>query len=407
MKIAIIGGGASGLFLASLLEGITLFEGKDRVGKKLLATGNGRCNLSNQQMSLDHFHGNKKLAQEVFSRASQEEVFSHFHLMGLDTLRDDRNRIYPRTLQASTVLNVLRRHAEEKNDIRTGIEVEKVQAKNKGFTLTLEGGEREDYDLVVLATGGKTMPKSGSRGQGYALAKALGHHLTPIFPALVQVKTKDPFLKHLQGVKVEGVLELWINGKKKDQKTGEILITNYGLSGPPVLDLSRQAVEAYLKKEKVDFRFSLLNGMEDLKEAFTYVQERTYQFYPNSLEEFLEGLVHKKFIHVVLKNLNLSPDVRLEDLAYQDLEKFWKILAQYKMEMTGFRKEDQAQITCGGVSGEEIDGRGESLLHPGLFFIGELVDVDGDCGGYNLQWAWSSALSCAKAIKEKEDQKGF
>lgn len=405
MKIAIVGGGAGGLFLASLLPGATVFEGKDRVGKKLLVTGNGRCNLSNQDMDLGHFHGNKDLIRAVFQRAGQDQVLDHFSLLGLDTLADHRQRIYPRTLQASSLVNILRRRVQENNQVFCQREILAIRPEKEGFILRDQEGQEEFFHRVILATGGRAMPKSGSRGQGYKLAQSLGHTVTPTFPAIIQVKTQDPFLNHLQGVKIEGLLEVHLDGKKLAQESGEILITNYGLSGPPVLDLSRRANLAFREGKKVSFHFSLLNGSQDLDQVYTYVQERTYQYYHLSLEEFLEGLVHKKFIHVLAKSLDLSKEIPLQDLAYQDLERFWRLLAHYQMDMTGTMGYDQAQVTCGGVSGLEVDETCQSKIHPGLYMIGELLDVDGDCGGYNLQWAWSSAMACAQGILQEERQK--
>lgn len=400
MTVGIVGGGAAGLFLGNLIEGATLFEGRDRVGKKLLATGNGRCNLSNLDMDLAHYHGDPDFIRGVFQRASQEEVLGIFSALGLDLLTEERGRYYPRTLQASSVVNVLRKGAEERNTLLTDREICKIKKTKGGYQLEDQEGNQYFFDQVVLACGGRAMPASGSRGQGYDLARSLGLKVTDIFPGIVQVKTEDPFLKHLAGVKIDGRLDLLVDGKFQSSYQGEILITKYGLSGPPILDASRQAISSYRAGSKVDFRFSLLNGVTDFQETYDYVEEKTYQHFHKSLEDFLQGLVHKKFIHLVAKTLQVKRETPLENLDYQDLRRLWTLLSSYTMPMSGHLSYDQAQVTIGGVDTSQIKTSLEVKGHPVLYILGELLDVDGDCGGYNLQWAWSTGLSAFKAIKK-------
>ncbi|MCD1146564.1 aminoacetone oxidase family FAD-binding enzyme [Peptoniphilus sp. KCTC 25270] len=401
MKIGIIGGGASGLacgiFLAREGHEVKILERGDRVGKKLLATGNGRCNVSNVDLSSHHFHS---VEGEVFSSILEEftgeDTKEFFESLGMDLVEEARGKLYPITLNSNTVLNAFREELS-----RLGVEeitqwkVREIQKEKKGFRLI---GQGELFvDRVILATGGKTMAKSGSDGNGYGLLETFGHKKSKLFPGICAVQLDSPHLRHLSGTKVVGEIELY-NGKKKIFSShGEILLAKDGISGPPVLDLAR-----YVNCGRGDLfvKFPLLNHLDQRPSNYREILEsRTYL--DRSLESFLQGIVSKKWIHVICKELNLSPESSVMDLEYEQRQTVLDLLFGMEMKVLGTRDFESAQVTCGGLRLEDFDEKTlESKRVPGIFAIGEVLDVDGDCGGYNLQWAWASAWACARGMEK-------
>lgn len=400
MKVGIVGGGPAGMCAAIALAPraeVHLFEGQDRVGKKLLSTGNGRCNILNGNPRPEKFHGRRmEIPQAILSRYTKENLEEFFHGLGLLLAKDERNRLYPASFQASTVVNLFRHHLETRGvQVHTKTRISKITPKERGFLLA---AKEEEYfcDFLLLATGGRAAPKTGSDGGGYALAEKLGHRVGEILPSLVQLESPWPHLRHLKGTKIDTKVRLIIDGRQEQTSDGELLFTDYGLSGPPILDLSRAAVVALARGRDVKMQVRLLAaGIQGGDEA---VENLLYAMWGESVEDFLRGVVHKK-LHVILSRiLDLSLEERIGDLSEETRRKLLALLRGVEIPISKHHGFSSAQTTCGGVLLEDLDENLMSRIHPGLYFAGELLDVDGDCGGFNLHWAFASARCAADAI---------
>ena len=398
MKVAIIGGGAAGIFsalVASEKHEVTIFERNNRIGKKLLATGNGRCNLTNVSVERKNFHGDGDFAYNIYKKFDNETAVKYFEDLGILTTTKESGKIYPRSLTAASVLNVFLEELENRNiEVKTDKYINKIEKIKNRFKIHTKE-ESYTFDRVIMATGGMSMASSGSDGNGYKLLKDLGHTVLETHPALVQLKLKSNFLKHLSGTKVEGVCYLLKDGKVIKERSGDILFTDYGISGPPILDLSR-----YVLDGKYRLRFSIVNDLmtEEDKNDFLEYFYRTISSKDMTLERFLIGILNKKFIHYVLKTLDLDRNMKIMDLDPSKSYELLKILTESEFEIIGNNGYKNSQVTVGGISTKEINENMESKIVNGLYIVGEILNIDGDCGGYNLQWAWSSAYVAAYSI---------
>lgn len=363
--VAIIGGGASGMMSAITAAraggNVILIEHKDRLGKKILATGNGKCNYTNLLQREDCYRSDiPGFPYKVISKFSAEETIRFFQELGIYP-KNRNGYIYPNSGQAGAVLDALR-FTVEKSGVTVWYETEVTDIRRtaKGFRL---GTNHEPIkaDAVILACGGMASPSTGSDGSGYTLAKLCGHSVVPTVPALVQLHTKEN-MKALAGIRTDGRIKLLADDKVVAEDVGELQLTAYGISGIPVFQVSRYAAKALREERKVTARLDFLPGLSE-QEVKTYLD--THEPWQYS------GLLNKKLLQVI-------PPVAGK-------------LKNFPVTITKTNGFDQAQVTAGGVSTEEIDpATMESKILPGLYFAGEMVDVDGICGGYNLQWAWSS-----------------
>ncbi|AKL96803.1 flavoprotein [Clostridium aceticum] len=397
LHVLVIGGGAAGLTaaIAAARNGasVTILEKMDRVGKKILATGNGRCNLTNMNMDLKFFHGkNVRFAQGILNSFDVEQTLNFFEYLGIASKVEEGGKVYPMSDQASSILDVLRYELQQLGVKEyCNAEVIKIQKNHKGFTVVLKDKSTVEGDKVILATGGKASPQLGSDGEGYILAKELGHRLIDVFPALVQVKLKAPFLKALKGVKFIGEASLVVGEKKLRKEAGEILFTDYGISGPPILQLSRIGAEALNNKEKVYITLDMFPHLQQ-EEVMELLQMRLAYQSEKSLDFSFIGLLNKRLIPVVLREVGMKDlQKKCGQVSQGEMKNMVKIFKEWKIEVTDTQSWRNAQTTAGGIDVSEIDGKTmQSKLVPGIYFAGELVDIDGDCGGFNLQWAWSS-----------------
>ena len=400
-RIIVVGGGAAGMMAAIVAANnggeVILLERNDRVGKKLLATGNGRCNYTNINLNIDNYHGeNHKFAEYALNTFDVEQTLEYFEKLGITPAIEDNGKAYPLSFQSSSMLDILRYEIEEKNiELVTEAYVVDIK-KGEKFVLKLKDGKIFEADAVILATGGMAMPVSGSDGNGYSLAKSFGHKLIPIHPGIVQLNLEGNFFKQIDGVKVVGIAGLYSKNKLVLQDSGDILFTKYGISGPPILQVSRTALE-YLKDGKdIELRISIIHTKtgEELK---TYLYERFENNSKKTIQESLVGLINKRLIIPILRELNIDKDKTVNSLSEDEVDKISQILTNWSFKITGSQSWGQAQVTAGGISTNEINNNTmESKLVKGLYLIGELIDIDGDCGGYNLQWAWSSAYVAGK-----------
>ena len=392
MVIGIIGGGASGM-AAALAAGekenvqVLLFERQARLGRKLLATGNGRCNLTNTTATVDDYNGASKgdFAIPALEKYNVGNTLQWFADMGLYTVSEEDGRVYPYSDQANSVLDVLRFALEKPNiQVLTGSEVTRV--KKNGDQFTVETAE-ESYtcDKLIIACGGLAGTKLGGSMSGYKLLMKFGHHCTKLRPSLVQIKSDWEALPSLKGVRancwavIERDCELHSAGK------GEIQFTEHGLSGPVIFDISRDVCH---EKGNWVCKLDLLPDLE--REVLLPMLQKKRETNLTA-EDLLTGILHNRLGRVIVKEAGISGYVPIKQLEDWELEKVCDKVFGLEVTLTEPMGMDSAQVTAGGIFTSEFDENTmESKLVPGLFACGEVLDIDGDCGGYNLQWAWSS-----------------
>ena len=408
MRVAVVGAGASGLICAisiakmaklnNLSVKVTLFESKDKPGKKILATGNGRCNLMNRNEGKYFFdkNGFSDFALKKYDVKSNLEFFSS---LGLYARSDDEGRLYPLSNQASSVLDALRFACEGYGvSIITDSIIETIKKQNGSFILN----NKWSFDKVVLACGGKAAVKGFN---GYELLRQNGHRITKIKPSLTKLETEDKkTVKHLKGIKQKGEFTLFADSKPVTKEKGEILFTDYGLSGIAVMQLSAFATRASGKLSVVaDFVNEL--SFEELLEAISVYAASNDEL---KNENLLSGFVPKRLGEIIIKSIGSDLNDKACYLSHKEIKRIASLLKNFSFEITAVRGFEDAQVTAGGADTEYFDSRTmESKLVKGLYCIGELLDVDGLCGGYNLHWAWSSGRLCAESIiKELQNRKG-
>lgn len=406
--VLIIGGGAAGMLAAlTALEDpnntVLLSERQARVGRKLLSTGNGRCNLSNRHAAPVHYHGRQpdfcRYALEQFSVADTLAFFSD---LGLETVTEPDGKIYPRSNTANSVLDVLRYALEHPRlHLLPGDGVADLRKKGSTFSVTFTSGEkRSDINKVILACGGAAGSKVGGVLDGYKLAKALGHHRTALYPSLVQVKTDPTYPRSLKGVKTDARLRLCRGKTVLAGNEGEILFTEYGVSGPAVFEVSRQVA---IGGEGLTLHLDLW-AEKSHKEICSHLARRCRSKAGCAGSEqtagcIFAGVLHSRLGQVVVKAAGLSPAAPLGSLQAADLAALAAQCKDFPLPVTGTCGFDQAQVTAGGLDTAEFDPHTlQSRLVSGLYACGELLDIDGDCGGYNLQWAWSSGRLAGKLL---------
>ena len=403
MKIGIIGAGASGLMAAitAAKEGaeVTLIEKKDRICKKLLATGNGKCNFTNKSMKEIDFKSqckNKRVFGDYVSQFDEKEVISFFESLGM-LIKDKNGYCYPRSEQASTVLDLLRLQIKTlKIPVLSENYPVTVRKCKKNFEIQLNNHQKLYFDRVILACGSFAGEKKQDEFNGYAYARSLGHTIIPVVPALVQVRVKSKEFKSISGVRCDANISLYINKKLVTEEFGELQITDYGISGIPVFQLSRYVSYGIHEKKKVTAVLDLLPEYQP-ESWVAFVKEKwNHSSKAITAEEFFQGFLNKKLNLFFLKTVGVKADTPLKQINYAKIEEAIRKMKSWELEIEGTNPYENAQVCAGGVSMEEITLQMESKIVPGLYFAGELLDVDGRCGGYNLQWAWTSGYLAGK-----------
>lgn len=406
--LIVLGGGAAGMAAAisaaRALRGkadVLLLEHGPRVGKKLLTTGNGRCNLTNLGPLSGHYHGGgAAFAQTVLTRFPSRKTVSFFESLGLLCREEGEGRVYPYSGQASAVLDLLRMELERLG-IRQLLEYHPqriVQQKNR-FQIHCTEGTAICRRLIV-ATGGKSSASTGSDGSGYRLLQELGHTVTRIFPALTQIKTDPLLMRPLKGMRCEGAASFLADGTVIRRETGEIQFTEAGLSGICIFQLSRLAGEFFtlrtvngMPARQIAVSLDLMPDWEPQALASFLLSRRSSR--PEiPLEQFLTGVLNKRVGQTLLKAAGCAPLSRPSgSLTDSELSRIAALLKGWRFQPNGLSPWNAAQVTAGGVSCREFDPHTmQSRKIPGLYAAGEVLDVDGDCGGFNLQWAWSSGI---------------
>ncbi|HOT21785.1 MAG TPA: NAD(P)/FAD-dependent oxidoreductase [Sedimentibacter sp.] len=398
MKIAVIGGGASGLTaaIAAARNGaeVTICEKLNRVGKKILATGNGRCNYTNMNLSKECYHSNNlNFAEEVMKFFNLDKTLVFFEDLGILPYVDESGKVYPNSLQASSVLDVLR-YELKRHKVKEVTDFNVTALRKSKDKFSIIGNDTITADRVILATGGKASPQLGSDGKGYELAKSLGHEIIEPFPALVQLKLSGKYFKRIAGIKFDGIVKAYAGDRLIREEEGEILFTDYGISGPPILQVSRKVIEELNKKNKPFLNIDMFPGYSKLK-LYDILQDRFRRINYKTIEESMIGFINKKLIPVVFYEAGFEDLNKIcGKLNKKEIYKIIEILKEWKFEVIGHNSWQQAQSTAGGIKLSEVNPKTlESLKVKGLYFAGEILDVDGDCGGFNLQWAWSSGYT--------------
>lgn len=398
MNVCVIGGGAAGM-LAALTAAenghrVLLLERQSRVGRKLLATGNGRCNLSNYHVSPAHYHGGAGFCDFALSQFDVGKTLQYFASLGLLTVSEANGRIYPMSNMAGSVLDVLRYALERPEiDLQTGQTVTAVRKMPEGFSVKTET-DTFSARCLILAAGGAAGSKVGGGMDGYRLAKSLGHHRTALYPSLVQLKTDPAYPRALKGVKAQCGISICRGSQVLARNSGEVLFTEYGVSGPAIFDLSRS-----VSAGGSDLT-CLLNFFPDWEEAevLHWLSQRQAAMAAHEASTLLTGSCHTRLGQMICKSAGFT-NQRAAGLTRDDLRRIARQATHFALPITGTCGFDQAQVTAGGLDTSEFDPRTlQSRLVPGLYACGELLDIDGDCGGYNLQWAWSSGRLAGKLL---------
>jgi predicted Rossmann fold flavoprotein len=402
MVIGIIGAGASGMAAAiSAAENpnvqVILLERQSRVGRKLQATGNGRCNLSNRNAQVKNYHGqNADFSAFALETYDVENTLTWFQEMGLYTVEERSGRIYPYSDQANSVVDVLRFALDRPNiQLITGFEVTKIRANHPGFTVE-SNEESISCDKLIVACGGLAGTKLGGSISGYKLLQKMGHHCTKLRPALVQLRSDWGGCVSLKGVRANCKVEVYNGNMLHGASAGEIQFTEYGLSGPVIFEVSR---DVCAEKGEWMCKLDLLPDIQP-DELYSLLSKR--QTSNLSAEELFTGILHNRLGRIVVKEANISLHAPIRQLDEWELENVCQVAKALCIPLEEPMGMDSAQVTAGGIVTTEFDGRTmESHLVPGLYACGEVLDIDGDCGGYNLQWAWSSGR-CAGHHAGKE-----
>lgn len=399
----ILGGGASGLFACAYLASrglhVTLVEKLDRVGKKLMAAGNGRCNISNVDMNPDLYTGSESFVRSVYETIPPVQVLNFFESIGLMTATED-GRIYPRTMMASSVLDVLRAACDRENvRLLTGCECVSLRPSRRGgWSVELADGEGIFSPCVLAALGGSAAPHLGTDGSGTRMMRELGHSITPLYPALVQLKCDHSALRGLKGLRAQATLTLHINGEPAAKETGELLFADYGVSGVCVFQLSGMAARALGEHKSVFLSVHLLPEIPQ-ENMRSWLDRRILSQNHASALQLLSGVFPRLLALAVLKEAGISADASAARLTEKQRCALISAISAFTLKITGTQGFKNAQVTAGGVSLDDVDPLTmSSRLYDGLYLTGEMLDVNGPCGGYNLHFAFASALAASRAI---------
>lgn len=395
-NILIIGGGASGMAAAIQAaknpdNQIILFEKQSRVGKKLMATGNGRCNLTNTGACPENYHAtDPEFVRPVLHQFPPEKVLEFFSELGLMISEEYGGRVYPMSNHAASVLDVLRLGLQKENiRLMTDTSVDYIRRDQDGFQVIC-GSEKFHGDKVIIACGGCAGSKLGGVMDGYHLLKSLGHSRTALYPALTQIRTQPEYPKAMKGIKVDAGLTISRGKEVLGQTSGDVLFTESGLSGTAVFELSRIAAS---EGDGLTVTVDLFPGLKE-NDLYQHLKRRCAALPDKDAAALFTGTVQSRVGQILCKFAKINGSSSCSALRDRDLRNLSKAAKHFSLPITGVSGFESAQVTHGGMKTEEFDPKTlESRLVPGLFACGEVLDVDGDCGGYNLQWAWASGLT--------------
>lgn len=428
LKISVIGGGASGLFYAvtaadlllknKIKAEISIIEKEQKLGRKLLATGNGRCNLTNTNVCREHYRGSfAYFSESIFDEYDCNRILKLFGALGLYCTEDTEGRVYPYSHQASAVLDclILKINSYDFIKLKLGTRVKSITKHNEKYIINC-GDETLESDIAVIACGGMASPSLGSDGSIFGMLKSLGIDISEPFPSLCPIEVTDKILKSLKGIRCKCKASLIADKINVKSELGELQLTENALSGICIFQLSRYINEYFklgtVNGKKANSVYIDIDLFPDLSERdlFRLLQNRKYKLTHLKIGDFWTGLINKKLGQAVFKSCGivLNNENVVSGLDDNDLKKLTKTLKAWRFEPSGHSSWSNAQVTAGGVIAKELNKTTlESIKNPRLYCIGETVDIDGECGGFNLHWAWASAaLSSADLINVAEHKNG-
>lgn len=410
-KVLVIGGGAAGmmaaLFAARNGHEVRLYEKNEKLGKKLFITGKGRCNVTNagdMDTLFQSVIGNPKFLYSAFYGFTNEQVMDLFEELGVPLKVERGNRVFPVSDHSSDVIGALSRELRRLGvEVNLHTEVKSIVTENQTAfrEIVLKNGKRIAGDSCIVATGGISYVSTGSTGDGYRFAKETGHTVTELLPSLVPMEVKEWYAKELQGLSLRNVNAAIYDGKKKlYEEFGEMLFTHYGVSGPIIISASSKVGKKLKDKNLrlcIDLKPALTAEQLDQRILRDFEENRNKQF-KNSVDK----LFPSKLKPVMIELSEISPEKKVNEISREERERFVNLIKNFEMTLTGLRGYNEAIITKGGVSVKDIDpGTMESKKVQGLYFIGEVLDLDALTGGFNLQIAWSTAAAAGNAIPQK------
>lgn len=434
MKVIIIGGGAAGIMAALSCRKnypdsqIKLYDRSIALGRKILVAGAGRCNVTNlnldKTVTTKYYGASEEFVQSIFDQFPYNSIVNFFKDLGVELYVERKTNIgklFPVTDQARTITNLLEDELKRSNiEIFLNTECKSIAKKGGSFEVKFQKLENnipvgdvfiEESDFVILSAGGKTYPALGSNGTGYDLAKSLGHKIIGPVPSAVPLVAKNPLSQEANGVKMEIEVTSIIDGKEIKKTTDDVMITQYGFSGPAILNISREISIRLNREEKGNCKVRLnffpspstssgqVEQSKSSAEVFDLLKARWNKRPDQTIEMSLNGLFSPKIPTTILKILEINTNTKVSDLGEQQIQKLIKFLTSYEVEVTDTRGWNEAEFTAGGIDTSEVKlGTLESKLIPKLFFAGEVLDVDGDVGGFNLSWAWSSGEVAGKLL---------
>lgn len=399
-EVVIIGGGASGLTAAITAarngKKVTIIERNNKCGKKILITGNGKCNFWNIDQSLSHYHSSTpNLIKNFITQERQNSVLKFFDSLGIVS-KTKNGYYYPFSNGAFTIQNALLLECKKLNiEIIYDIKVEKIIKQD--YFIINPNKENIKAKNIIISTGSKAAPKTGSDGIGYELAKALGHNIITPLPSLVQLKGNENYFKNWSGIRTDVKVNLYIENKFIKSERGEIQLTDYGVSGICIFNISGEASKALNQNKQVNLFINFMPFTDNPK-IFLKNLNKNCNF--KTISELLEGFLHYKLVDIIIKKSNIKRNLLLNTLSDKELDQLVNTLSNFKIKIIKTHSLDHAQVCSGGIPLNEINPQTlESLKIKNLYFTGEIIDIDGNCGGYNLGWAWMSGIIAGKNVK--------
>ena len=405
-KIIVIGAGASGLIAAIFARrcgnDVTILEKNEICGKKLLATGNGRCNFWNEDQSLEHYRSsNFNELPEIINTYNKQEILDFFKNIGIEA-KIKNGYYYPFSNQAISMQKALILEAEKQNvKIQFKQEIVDIKKINNKFEIVTKNGDKMISDKIILSTGSKAAPKTGSDGIGYKICKNFEHSIIEPLPALVQLKAKEPFLKEWEGIRSNVLIKLYENNEVIAEERGEIQLTNYGISGICVFNLSGRVARGLDKNKKEVVEINFLEGLNIINQNkfIEWMNKRNEVVKNRTVFELLEGVLNYKLVNVLLKITDIGKQEQWKKLDDKKRNLLARNIVSFRLNIIGTNSYDKAQVCSGGVPLNELNTHSmESKKVKGLYITGEILDVDGDCGGYNLEWAWITGMIAGRNV---------
>lgn len=405
-EIIIVGAGASGLMAAITAKDsgadVAILEGSSRVGTKILTTGNGRCNITNTKTNLHRYHSNNKLFfKDALTRFTYKNTITFFETLGLPLTELDDGKMYPLSLQASSVLDILRMAIDDRSiPVYLNSKVKNIIHEKNNFKI-ISNDEIFECNKLIVCTGGKSAPNTGSDGSGFLFSQKLGHSIVTPAPSLVQLKLKYDHLKALSGIKFNGISKIFVDNKLQRSEFGEILFTDYGISGPPILQISGIASRNLINKRNVTIKIDMFPQISK-NTLIEFLENHWGLLSYRSIYDSFIGIINKKIIPVLLKEAMIDNMHKpVSSLTWKEKNRIYDLLKSWTFTVYDTNSFKNSQVTSGGINTTEINPLTlESYKIKNLYFAGEILDVDGDCGGFNLQWCWSSGFVSGRSAAE-------